>query len=116
LILSSRIGTVKENHLKEHRFMLTWVHYLLFVVMFLFMLSSIFYSFRYRTQKDPKARGVNAARMNMSMGVVLVALSVIQLVLFDLSLIRLVFGVILLLMGLFNLFAGIRNHAHFSSM
>jgi hypothetical protein len=96
--------------------MLTWVHYLLFVVMTLFMLSSIFYSFRYRVQKDPKSRGLNAARMNMSMGVVLVALSVIQLVLFDLSLVRLLFGVVLLLLGLFNMFAGFRNHARFSSM
>jgi hypothetical protein len=48
--------------------------------------------------------------MNISMGLMLISISVIQLFLFTGSSVRVVVGAVMLLLGLFNLFAGIRNY------
>lgn len=76
--------------------------------------GSVFFSFRHRRQTSRKARGIDAAKMNMCMGVMLVAISLVQLLLFTGSSIRVVVGAAMLLLGLFNLFAGIRNYGVYS--
>lgn len=80
------------------------------------LFASVYFSFKYRRQTTRKARGLNAAKMNMSMGVMLVAISLVQLLLFTGSSVRVVVGAVMLLLGLFNLFAGLRNHALFSRL
>ncbi|TVY07421.1 YtpI family protein [Paenibacillus cremeus] len=77
---------------------------------------TVFYSFRYRRERDPKLRGLYASRMNMAMGIMLVIIAITQLFFFTDSVTRRIFGTICLLLGLFNLFAGIRNHSHFSRL
>jgi len=77
------------------------------------LIASVYYSFKYRRQTDPTLRGLFAARMNISMGIMLVVIAVSQLFFFNDSAIRRTFGTICLLLGLFNLFSGIRNHAAF---
>lgn len=75
---------------------------------------SLFFSYRFRRESDPKRRGLLAARMNISMGLMLIIIAVTQLFFFEDSVTRRIFGTVCLLLGLFNLFAGIRNHLHFS--
>jgi hypothetical protein len=48
------------------------------------------------------------------MGVMLIAIAVSQLFFFTDSVVRRSFGVVCVLLGLFNLFAGLRNRKHFS--
>jgi len=54
--------------------------------------------------------------MNISMGTMMLAIALIQIALFEPSTVRVIVGVVFLLIGLFNLFAGVRNHSIFSRM
>ncbi|MFB9752567.1 YtpI family protein [Paenibacillus hodogayensis] len=87
-----------------------WLHGALLIVFACSLFGSVFYSVRYRRQQARKARGIDAAKMNMSMGAMLVSISLIQLFLFEGSSVRVIVGLVMLLLGLFNLFAGIRNY------
>ncbi|OUM96140.1 MAG: hypothetical protein A9Z00_07335 [Thermobacillus sp. ZCTH02-B1] len=78
--------------------------------------ATVYYSLRYRRSADPKTRGILQARMNIVMGVMLILLALIQMLLFPGSTVRVIIGTVFLLLGLFNLFAGLRNHSVFRSM
>lgn len=75
---------------------------------------SVYYAIRYRRHPDPIERGVLSARMNICMGLMLILLSVTQLFFFTDTAVRRVIGTIFLLIGLFNLYSGIRNHSLFA--
>lgn len=96
--------------------MLAWYHIVLLAVILLTLILSVGYSFRHRRQQNPSLKGLYAARMNISMGLLLLALAILQLALFDMSTGRLVLGTAFALLGLFNLFAGIKNHSYFRSL
>ncbi|MDF2670503.1 MAG: hypothetical protein K0R67_2809 [Paenibacillus sp.] len=89
---------------------------ILMAVILLTLFGSVYNSFKYRSQTDHKLRGLHAAKMNMCMGIMMIAISFIQMLLFSGSTVRVVIGAIILLVGLFNLFAGIRNHGFFNRM
>jgi len=74
---------------------------------------SVVFSFKARRAVDPNVRGLNAARMNLSMGALLVLAAIVQLLLFEPDTARIVVGTLFLLVGLFNVFAGFRNYGHF---
>ncbi|RED56603.1 YtpI family protein [Cohnella lupini] len=92
---------------------LQWVFGALIIVTCVF---SALYSFRSRRSADGRLRGLYASRMNISMGLMLVFIAIIQMFLFSGSSIRVVIGALFFLLGLFNLFAGMRNHSHFSRL
>lgn len=75
---------------------------------------SLYNSIKSKRTTEGKKRGLYHARMNMAMGYMLVSFGIVQLFLheFD-SWVRVGVGFIFLLIGLFNLFAGIRNHTYF---
>lgn len=75
---------------------------------------SIYYSFKHRRQTDPVRRSLFASKMNISLGIMLVSLSIIQFFWFTPSNARIIIGLLFFLLGLFNLFSGLRNHAYFS--
>jgi hypothetical protein len=56
---------------------------------------------------------LNQAKTNINMGVTLIALSLILILTCEANWLRAIIGAIFLLMGLFNLFAGIRNRRIF---
>jgi len=77
---------------------------------------SALYSFRSRRSTDGRLRGLYASRMNISMGLMLIFIAIIQMFMFSGSSVRVVVGALFFLLGLFNLFAGLRNHSHFSRL
>jgi len=79
------------------------------------LLSSVFFSLRARRSTEPVQRGLYTARMNISMGIMLLLMAGIQMVMFAGDTVRVIVGSIFLLLGLFNLFAGLRNHRHYST-
>ncbi|MFK7697774.1 YtpI family protein [Paenibacillus sp. HJGM_3] len=88
----------------------------LLAVIVLTLLGAVYYSYKYRSQTSPKLRGLFAAKMNISMGVMLLAIALVQMLLFSGSTLRVVIGAVIMLIGLFNLFAGIRNHGFYDRM
>ena len=94
--------------------MYLWLQSALYLVFLVALILSAYYSVRYRRQATEKLRGLYAAKMNISMGVMLMAISAIQLFLFSGFYLRIIFGSVCLLLGLFNLFSGLRSHMHYS--
>ncbi|MBD0382773.1 YtpI family protein [Paenibacillus sedimenti] len=93
-----------------------WIQILLFVLICITLAVSVYFSFRSRRETETAKRGLYAARMNICMGLMLILIAVTQLFFFSESSFRRIFGTICVLLGLFNLFAGIRNHGHFDRM
>jgi Zn-dependent protease len=92
------------------------LQFILFASIVVLLGFAVYYSFRSRREKDPKNRGIYAARMNMFMGIMLIMIAITQLFFFTDSSFRRIFGVVCVLLGLFNLFAGIRNYSYFQRM
>lgn len=96
--------------------MLEWLQYFIFAAVLFCSLSSVYYSVRSRKAESMRQRGIFAARTNIFMGLMLTLIAFTQLFLFISSYIRMGVGVVFLLLGLFNLFAGIRNHNLYSKV
>lgn len=77
-------------------------------IFFTLVLSAIF-SFKSRRSADARIRGIFAARMNVSMGIMLLLIAAVQLFMSGESTLRIVIGAVFMLLGVFNLFAGLRN-------
>lgn len=85
----------------------------LFILICLLLGLTLFYSIRSRREPDAAKRGLYTARMNIFMGLMLVLIAVTQIFFFSESSFRRIFGTVLVLIGVFNVFVGIRNHGHF---
>ncbi|WP_028611897.1 YtpI family protein [Paenibacillus harenae] len=78
-------------------------------VIFISLAFSAIFSFKSRRTKDARTRGILTARMNISMGVMLLFIALVQLFLSGESTLRIVIGAVFMVIGIFNLFAGLRN-------
>jgi hypothetical protein len=74
------------------------------------VMSAVF-SYRARRSQEPKVRGLNAARMNICMGLMLIFIALIQMTMFSGSSVRVIVGALFMVIGLFNLFSGLRSHS-----
>jgi hypothetical protein len=92
---------------------LQWVFAALIIVT---SVLSALNSYRSRRAADGRMRGLYASRMNISMGLMLVFIAIIQMFLFSGSTLRVIVGALFMVIGLFNLFAGMRNHSHYSRL
>lgn len=72
--------------------------------------GAVYYSFRVRRRTSVKQRGLDAAKTNVCMGAMLIASAVWLLFWFSDSALRRAVGTLFVLLGLFNLFVGLRNH------
>jgi uncharacterized membrane protein HdeD (DUF308 family) len=80
------------------------------------LVFSVIFSFKSRRSADARMRGIYAARMNISMGVMLLIIALVQLFLSAESTLRIVIGAFFLVLGVFNLFAGLRNLSLYRAM
>lgn len=94
--------------------MVTAILTVLVILVVLSSISSVVFSIRSRRSTDKRQYGINAARMNISMGLMLIFIAFIQMFMFSGSTVRVIVGAVFLLLGLFNLFAGLRNHGVYS--
>ncbi|MGG1556184.1 MULTISPECIES: YtpI family protein [Paenibacillus] len=86
---------------------------ILFLLICVMLALTVFYSFRYRREAEPVKRGLYTARMNICMGLMLVLIAITQIFFFSESSFRRIFGTVLVLIGVFNFFVGVRNHGHY---
>jgi Ca2+/Na+ antiporter len=61
-------------------------------------------------------RGLSAAKMNISMGFMLLFMALLQIFMFEANTTRTILGTLFLLMGLYNFFSGVRSHLHYRSL
>ena len=91
--------------------MITVIQNILYVCFLIALVSSIYYSFKVRRDQRADYKGIFQARQNMSMGIMLVLLASYPFLFVEGSSVGVIIGALFLLLGLFNLYAGIRNHA-----
>lgn len=89
------------------------IQYLLYAAALIGGALSISYSIRARQQKNAPQRGSLTAKMNISMGVTMTAIALIQLFLFPYSTVRIVVGVLFLGLGIVNLGFGTKHLRYF---
>ncbi|MBJ6362050.1 YtpI family protein [Paenibacillus sp. GCM10012307] len=92
------------------------VQWLLVAGVLIALCFTTYYSYKARRSHEVRDRGLYTARMNISMGLMLVLLSLVQMVMFSGSTVRMIVGAVFLVLGLFNLFAGIRNRTLYLTM
>lgn len=92
------------------------LQWLLLPCIIITLVLSVVFSFKSRRGTDAKLRGVNAAKMNISMGFMLMFIALVQLFLSNESTVRIVIGSLFLVLGVFNLFAGLRNLSVYRTM
>lgn len=96
--------------------MLTVIHYILYIVLVLSVVAAALYSIRARRTADPADRGIYMSMMNISMGIMLVSLSLVCMFLFSGSTPAVIVEAVFLVMGAFNIFAGIRSRTYYSRL
>lgn len=118
MIFMAEIGKVitKECNLSTRMClsnMIANIQIALSTLIFIALGFSVFYSYRFRRETDPKRGGLLSSKMNIAMGIMLIIISITQLFFFEDSVIRRIFGTVCLLLGLFNFYVGLRNYFHF---
>ncbi|WP_353057690.1 YtpI family protein [Paenibacillus pasadenensis] len=88
-----------------------WLQWILIAGIIASSVFSVINSFRSRRSKDANQRALYAAKMNISMGVMLILIAFIQMFVYTGSTLRVIVGAVFMLLGLFNIFAGIRNRS-----
>jgi hypothetical protein len=96
--------------------MVTALHWLLVILICLTSLCSVYFSYKSRRSADMRSRGMNAALMNVCMGIMLELIAIFFMLAFSGSTIKVIVGALFIVLGLFNLFAGLRNHSVYRSM
>ncbi|SDX19770.1 YtpI family protein [Paenibacillus sp. CF384] len=96
--------------------MVNALHWAIVIIICGTSLLSVYFSFQARRSTDTRVRGINAARMNMSMGVMLIFIALFMMLAFSGSTIKVIIGALFIVLGLFNLFAGLRNSSVYRSM
>ncbi|GMK38471.1 hypothetical protein PCCS19_15250 [Paenibacillus sp. CCS19] len=92
------------------------LHWLLTIAIIVTSVVSVTYSFKARRSPDPIVRGLNGARTNISMGAMLIMIALFQMLAFSGSTLKVVIGAVLLVLGVFNIFAGLRNQSTYRQL
>ncbi|QYR20403.1 YtpI family protein [Paenibacillus sp. sptzw28] len=92
------------------------LHWLLIIFICLTSVLSVVFSFKSRRAPDIRLKGMNAARLNMSMGTMLVLIALFMMLAYSGSTVKVIIGALFIVLGLFNLFAGLRNHSIYRAM
>ncbi|EFM10240.1 conserved hypothetical protein [Paenibacillus curdlanolyticus YK9] len=92
------------------------LQWILFAGIILTSVLSVINSFKSRRAQAIAERGLYAARTNIYMGIMLMLIALIQMLMFSGSTLRVIIGAVFLVIGLFNLFAGLRNRSAYQAM
>ncbi|RIX46335.1 hypothetical protein D3P08_26390 [Paenibacillus nanensis] len=90
--------------------------YVLYPAILITLALSVYFSWKSRRSPDMQTRGMHAARTNISMGFMLIFFASVLLFLSEDSTLRIVIGGLFIALGVFNLFAGLKNLSVYRSM
>jgi len=90
-------------------------HWILFIGIIVTSVLSVVNSIKSRRAAAAYDRGIYTAQMNIYMGIMLVLIALIQMLMYNGSTMLVIVGAVFLVLGLFNLFAGIRNRSFYVS-
>mgnify|MGYP000144449053 CR=1 FL=1 len=96
--------------------MIMIIKYLLFILLVVFVLSAAFFSTGSRRTADPLDKGQKRSIMNVMMGAMLVDLALMVMFLFNGSTLGIIVEAAFLVIGLFNIFSGMRSYSYYSRL
>ncbi|CAM2969572.1 YtpI family protein [Paenibacillus sediminis] len=96
--------------------MILVIKYVLYALFIITSIGSAVNSYRSHRASDPIDRGLFGSRMNIFMGSMLIVLALIQMFVYSGSTLLVVIGAVFMVLGAFNIFAGLRNYNHFSKL
>ena len=94
--------------------MLDVIRYAVFIIFVISVCAAAWYSLNARRKADPAERGIAFAAMNIWMGVMLIALSVVAMLLFSGSTPAVIVEAVFMVLGAFNIFSGLRSRTYFT--
>ncbi|NUU63884.1 YtpI family protein [Paenibacillus agri] len=96
--------------------MIMFVKYTLFILLVAFVIGAAYYSFASRRSTDPVDRGLKKSFMNMLLGAMLLTLAMMSMFLYRGSTVGIIVEAAFLIIGIFNLFSGLRSFGHYSRL
>ncbi|OAB43866.1 YtpI family protein [Paenibacillus antarcticus] len=93
--------------------MITVIKYILFVLLVVTCITSAYYSIRSHRSSNPTDRGLYGATTNILMGIMLMLMSIVFMFIFRGSTLSIVVEALFLVLGAFNMFAGLRNRKYY---
>lgn len=90
------------------------IRYVIFAVLVISCIAAALSSIRARKMPDPIDRGIFHGVKNISMGIMLVALSFIAMLMFRGSTPAVIVEAVFIILGAFNIFAGIRSTSYYT--
>jgi len=96
--------------------MIMIIKYLLFILLVIFVIGAAFFSTASRRATDPVEKGQKRSVMNVLMGAMLVDLALMAMFLFHGSTLNIIIEAAFLIIGLFNIFSGIRSNTYYSRL
>jgi len=94
--------------------MILFIKYLLFILLVVFVLGAAYFSTSSRRSDDPLEKGLKRSMMNVMMGAMLVTLGLMSMFLYHGSTLNIIIEAVFLIIGLFNLFSGLRSYGYYS--
>ncbi|OAB43247.1 YtpI family protein [Paenibacillus glacialis] len=94
--------------------MITVIKYILFILLVVTCITSAYYSIRSHRSSDPTDRGLYGANTNILMGIMLMMMSIVFMFIFRGSTLSIVVEALFLVLGAFNIFAGLRNRKYYA--
>ncbi|AIQ34835.1 MULTISPECIES: YtpI family protein [Paenibacillus] len=94
--------------------MVLFIKYLLFILLVVFVIGAAVYSLSSRRALNPRVKGLKRSVMNVMLGAMLVTLSLISMFLFRGSTVNIIVEAAFLLIGVFNIFSGLRSYSYYS--
>ncbi|MNP27147.1 hypothetical protein D3C76_1200380 [compost metagenome] len=94
--------------------MITLIKYILFILLIITCIASAYYSIRSHRSSDSNVRGLYGAITNILMGIMLITMAVVFMFIFQGSTPSIIVEALFLVLGAFNIFAGIRNRKHYA--
>ncbi|WP_127531143.1 YtpI family protein [Paenibacillus kobensis] len=88
-------------------------HWILFIGIIVTSVLSVVNSIKSRRATAANDRGIYSAQMNIYMGIMLVLIALSQMLMYNGSTVLVIVGAVFMVLGLFNLFAGIRNRSFY---
>ncbi|WP_438349612.1 YtpI family protein [Paenibacillus sp. FA6] len=93
--------------------MISLIKVILLVLLIATCIASAYYSLRSHRSSDPIDRGLFGAITNILMGFMLIILAITFMFVFQGSTPSVIVEALFMVLGVFNLFAGIRNRKHY---
>lgn len=101
-----------KRRFKEHMV----ISFSLSIIIFAALVMGVYFSTTARKQETVKKQGLAIAKMNISLGIMLISIAVLQFFFYESTTVRIIVACVFMLLGLVNVYGGIKNYKAFAKL